>query len=267
MVTAGATSTEQAEDTRSSSIVLDDVSASYRVRIDSTDIVEDLRRLLGRAPSHHRLIPALRNVSFAIPKGAVLAVIGRNGAGKSTLCRVISGVLPPDAGIVHIRGRMNMLTPGIGFSEALTGRENITMGGLASGMSPERVRMLFDTIAEFAQLEDYLDLPIRSYSTGMRMRLASSIAVFLDPEILLIDEALTGGDGAFTDHIAERTAQLVGEGRTVVLVTHGLSTARTMATHALWLHQGQVAAFGDPDEVVGQYMRYSRLEEHRVYDQ
>ena len=182
----------------------------------------------------------------------MLAVIGRNGAGKSTLCRVISGVLPPETGRVVVRGQLNLLTPGIGFSEALTGRENINLGGLASGMSPARLAEITDEIAEFAQLEGYLDLPMRSYSSGMRMRLASSIAVFLDPEILLIDEALTGGDSAFQAHIAERTAKLTGEGRTIVLVTHGLSSVRTMATQALWLHQGRVAELGDPDEVVEQ---------------
>jgi ABC-type polysaccharide/polyol phosphate transport system ATPase subunit len=107
---------------------------------------------------------------------------------------------------------------------------------------------------------------MRSYSGGMRMRLSSSVAVFLDPEVLLIDEALTGGDAAFSQHIAERTAQLTGEGRTIVLVTHGLSSVRTMATEAVWLHQGRVAELGDPDEVVDKYMRYCRIESLRVDD-
>jgi teichoic acid transport system ATP-binding protein len=242
------------------SIEVDGISASYRVRIDSRDIMTDVRRLFRRVDSGGRMIPALRNVSFDVPKGSVLAVIGRNGAGKSTLCRVISGILPPDEGRVMVRGRLNLLSPGIGFSAALTGRENIVLGGLASGLSPERLDEIADEIGEFAQLAGYLDMPMHSYSGGMRMRLASSIAVFLDPEILLIDEALTGGDAGFQEHIAERTAQLTGEGRTIVLVTHGLSSVKTMATQALWLHQGQVAAIGDPDEVVSKYMRYCRLE-------
>jgi ABC-type polysaccharide/polyol phosphate transport system ATPase subunit len=242
------------------SIEVDGISASYRVRIDSKDIMTDIRRLFRRVDSGGRIIPALRNVSFNVPKGSVLAVIGRNGAGKSTLCRVITGILPPDEGRVTVRGRLNLLSPGIGFNATLTGRENIVLGGLASGLSPERLAVVADEIAEFAQLAGYLDMPMHSYSGGMRMRLASSIAVFLDPEILLIDEALTGGDAAFTQHVAERTAQLIGQGRTIVLVTHGLSSVKLMATEALWLHQGQVAELGDPDEVVSKYMRYCRLE-------
>jgi teichoic acid transport system ATP-binding protein len=246
---------------RDLSIDVQKVSASYRVRIDSADLVSDVRRLvLRQGVASDRLIPALRDVSFSVPRGTVLAVIGRNGAGKSTLCRVISGVLPPESGRVVVRGRLNLLTPGLGFSPALTGRENITLGGLASGLSPERLAELADEIGEFAQLDEYLDLPMHSYSGGMRMRLASSIAVFLDPEILLIDEALTGGDAAFSEHIAEKTAQLIGQGRTIVLVTHGLSSVKLMATEALWLHQGKVAEFGDPDEVVSKYMRYCRIE-------
>ncbi len=242
------------------SIEVEDVSASYTIRLDSKDIRGDLRRLFRRDDSGGRLIPALRDVSFQVRRGSVLAIIGRNGAGKSTLCRVISGVLPPEKGRVVVRGQLNLLTPGIGFSDALTGRENIKLGGLASGMAPERLAEITDEIGEFAQLAEYLDLPMHTYSGGMRMRLASSIAVFLDPEILLIDEALTGGDAAFGQHIAERTEQLTGEGRTIVLVTHGLSSVQTIATECLWLHQGRVAAFGDPEEVLGKYMRYCRIE-------
>jgi teichoic acid transport system ATP-binding protein len=243
-----------------SSLEVDRISASYRVRLDSKDMMTDIRRLFRRADSGGRIIPALRDVSFDVPRGSVLAVIGRNGAGKSTLCRVIMGILPPDEGRVTVRGRLNLLSPGIGFSPALTGRENIVLGGLASGLSPDRLADVADEIAEFAQLAGYLDMPMHSYSAGMRMRLASSVAVFLDPEILIIDEALTGGDAAFTQHIAERTAKLIGQGRTIVLVTHGLSSVKLMATQALWLHQGRVAELGDPDEVVSKYMRYCRLE-------
>jgi ABC-type polysaccharide/polyol phosphate transport system ATPase subunit len=251
---------EQPSNRELPSVEVDGVSASYRVQLDTDSIMTDIRRLFRRADSGNRIIPALRNVSFTVRKGSVLAVIGRNGAGKSTLCRVINGILPPDEGRVTVRGRLNLLSPGVGFSDALTGRENIKLGGMAAGLSSTRLAEIADEIADFAQLGGYLDMPIRSYSAGMRTRLASSIAVFLDPEVLLIDEALTGGDAAFQHHIAEKTAQLTGRGRTIVLVTHGLSSVRAMATDALWLHQGQVAELGDPDEVVSKYMRYCRLE-------
>jgi ABC-type polysaccharide/polyol phosphate transport system ATPase subunit len=248
------------------SIEVENVSASYRFRIDAGNMATDLQRLFRRVDSGDRLIPALRDVSFTVPRGSVLAVIGRNGAGKSTLCRVLMGILPPESGRVVVRGRLNLLAPGLGFSDALTGRENITLGGLASGIGPERLATITDEIAEFAQLEDYVDLPMRSYSSGMRMRLASSVAVFLDPEVLLIDEALTGGDAAFSEHIAEKTAQLTGEGRTIVLVTHGISGVKMMATEVLWLHQGRVAAFGDPGDVIDRYMKYCRLESLGIDD-
>src|SRR6516162_1568592 len=172
-MSAVAYSPGQETDEVPSSIEVDNVSASYRIRIDATNLYDDFKRIVTRREAAGRLVPALREVTFSVPSGSVLAVVGRNGAGKSTLCRVVSGVLPPEAGRVVVRGRLNMLAPGLGFSEALTGRENITLGGLASGISPERLEILADEIAEFAQLGDYLDLPMRAYSAGMRMRLAS----------------------------------------------------------------------------------------------
>jgi ABC-2 type transport system ATP-binding protein/teichoic acid transport system ATP-binding protein len=230
------------------------------VRLDAPDFRTDLRNLLSRRRNNVRIVPALRDVSFTVPRGSVTAVIGRNGAGKSTLLRVLCGILVPEAGRVVARGRMTLLKPGLGMNDALTGRENIRLGGLAMGMPENQLAELTDVIAQFAQLDEYIDFPLRAYSSGMRMRLAVAVAAHLDPEILLIDEALTGGDAAFQAHVAQRIADLCGQGRTIVLVTHGLSSVRTMATEALWLHQGQVAALGDPDDVVTRYMRYCRLE-------
>lgn len=236
------------------------LSASYHIHLDNKRLIEDVRDLVLRRKNRSRLVPALRDVSFDVKRGTVLAVIGRNGAGKSTLLRAISGILTPEKGRIVVRGRTTLLAPGLGMTDALTGRENILLGGLAAGLTKERLELLTDEIAEFAQLGEYIDYPLRTYSMGMRMRVAAAVAAYLDPEILLIDEALTGGDAAFQAHIADKMAQLTGEGRTMLLVTHGLSSVKSMATEAMWMHAGQIAAFGDPDEVVSKYMRYCRLE-------
>jgi ABC-type polysaccharide/polyol phosphate transport system ATPase subunit len=248
------------ESTTAPAIEVDNMSASYRVHLD-TSWRAGLLDLFSRARASDRLVPALRDVTFTVPKGTVLGVIGRNGAGKSTLLRTIAGILAPDAGQVTVRGRISaLLSVGIGFSESMTGRENITLGGLAVGLSEERLAELTEAIGEFAQLGEYLDFPVRTYSSGMRARLGFAVAAHLDPEVLLIDEALTGGDVKFKEQVAEKMWELCGGGRTIVLVSHGLSAVRAMASTAMWLHQGRVVELGDPDDVVAKYMRYCRIE-------
>ena len=142
----------------------------------------------------------------------------------------------------------------------LTGRENIKLGGLAVGLSERRLNDLTDEIAEFAQLGEYVDLPVSTYSSGMRARLGFAVTAHLDPEVLLIDEALAGGDSKFQQAVGEKMAEICGNGRTIVLVSHGLKAIQEMATSALWLHQGKVVEHGDPDDVVNSYMRFCRIE-------
>jgi ABC-type polysaccharide/polyol phosphate transport system ATPase subunit len=206
-------------------------------------------------------VPALQGVTFDVPHGTVLGVIGRNGAGKSTLLRTIAGILSPTEGQITVRGRISaLLSVGVGMSDSLTGRENIRLGGLAVGIPEARLNELADDIAEFAQLGEYVDFPVRTYSSGMRSRLGFSVAAHLDPEILLIDEALTGGDAKFKEKTADKMFDLCGDGRTIVLVSHGLSLVRVIATKVAWMHQGKIVEYGDPDDVIASYMRYSRLE-------
>lgn len=247
-------------------VEVEDLSISYRLRIDNKSTWEDVRQLVSRRGPRERLVPALRNVSFTVPRGRTLAVIGRNGAGKSTLLRALAGVLAPEEGRIVVRGRSSLLAVGLGMNAKLTGRENIKLGGLAVGLSHERLEEITDEIADFAQLDEYIDYPMTAYSTGMKSRLGFAVSVFLDPEILLIDEALGGGDAAFSEHASEKMAELMGQGRTIILVTHGLSSVRSMATDALWLHQGNVVEAGEPEDVVAAYMRYSRLESLEVPD-
>jgi len=206
-------------------------------------------------------LPVLRDLSFDVPRGSVLGVIGRNGAGKSTLLRCIAGILPPEEGRVKVRGRISsLLSIGVGMNPALTGRENIRLGGLAIGLTDDVLRDITGDIAAFAQLGEYVDFPVGTYSTGMRARLAFAVVAFLDPEILLIDEALSGGDSKFQEKVGHKMAEICSSGRTIVLVSHGLAALRSMATSALWMHQGQVVEHGDPDEVVESYMRFARIQ-------
>ena len=241
-------------------IEVEDLSVSYRIRLDSDSMLADVRSLLGRGERRERIVPALRGVSFTVTPGSITAIVGRNGAGKTTLLRALSGVLMPETGRIVVRGQMNLLAPGVGFSVSMSGRENIRLGGLANGMTPERLDELTDEIAEFAELDEYIEYPIKTYSSGMKSRLAFAVAAHLDPEILLIDEALSAGDAAFAAKAGEKMAELCGHGRTIVLVTHSLKNVRDMATDAVWLHQGSVVSEGEPDDVVARYMRYCRLE-------
>jgi teichoic acid transport system ATP-binding protein len=243
-------------------IEVDDVSASYHVRVGRAAGWFGLRGLLRSDGSGRREVPALRDVSFAVPKGTVLGVIGRNGAGKSTLLRTLAGILAPDRGRITVRGHVSpLLSVGLGMQGDLTGQENIRLGALAFGHDPRDLPELEASIADFAQLGEYAAYPFRTYSAGMKARLGFAVAAHLDPDILLIDEALAGGDTKFKEKVEEKMFDMCSDGRTIVVVTHGLTLVRAIATSALWLHQGKVADFGDPDEVVAAYMRYCRIED------
>jgi ABC-type polysaccharide/polyol phosphate transport system ATPase subunit len=243
-------------------IDVDGVSASYFLRVGRAAGLWGLRGLFQSDGAGRREVRALRDVTFSVPRGTVLGVIGRNGAGKSTLLRTLSGILAPTHGRIVVRGRISpLLSVGLGMQGDLTGRENIRLGALAFGHQPTELPHLEASIAEFAQLGEYVDYPFRTYSAGMRSRLGFAVAAHLDPEILLIDEALTGGDSKFKEKVEEKMFELCSGGRTIVVVTHGLTLVREIATRALWLHQGQVVELGDPDDVVASYLRYCRIQE------
>jgi teichoic acid transport system ATP-binding protein len=241
------------------------VSASYRVRMEARASRLSWRSgassLLGLGGST-RLVPALRDVSVDVPKGEVVGVVGRNGAGKSTLLRAMAGIIPPTEGRIVVRGQVSaLLSPAFGFDRDLTGRANIELGALAMGFSDARIDDVSDSIADFAQLGEYIDLPMRGYSSGMSSRLGFAVAVHLDPEILLIDEALAGGDSKFKERVARKMAELCGGGRTIVMVSHGLKQLQNVSTRCLWLHQGKVVDYGDPETVVKEYMHFCRLQD------
>ena len=202
---------------------------------------------------------ALRHVSFAVERGETVGIIGRNGSGKSTLLRVIAGIYPPDEGKVSVGGEVSTLfSLGTGFNAELSGRDNIYLNGIMMGLTKEQIDEISDSIIEFAELGDFLDMPVRTYSSGMRLRLGFAIAIHCDKDIVLIDEIMGAGDAAFRQKAEAEMKRIMGE-RTVILVSHAMGTIEKFATRVIWLNRGVVAAMGEPKEVIKQYLAESKV--------
>jgi len=207
----------------------------------------------------------LRDVSFRIAPGRMVGVIGRNGAGKSTLLRLIGGVGLPDEGSVKVQGRIGaLLNLGAGFHPDLTGRENLFINGVIGGLTRREVVSQIDSIIAFSELEDYIDSPLRVYSTGMQMRPAFSIAIHAQPDILLIDEVLAVGDLSFQRKCIDRISQLKSKGCAIVLVSHETALVQELCEEALWLCAGKLAAHGPAEIVVGKYIAETDAEAERI---
>ncbi len=198
---------------------------------------------------------AVRGVSFEAHQGQMIGMIGRNGAGKSTLLRLIGGVGSPDEGSVNVTGRIGaLLDLGIGFHPDLTGRENVFVAGVIAGLTRREVAQRLEAIVDFAELEEAIDSPLRTYSSGMTLRLAFSVAVHTDPDVLLIDEVLAVGDVSFQQKCLQKIANFKSQGGTVLLVSHDIELVRRLCNEVLWLDAGKVVAQGSPEVVVGQYV-------------
>jgi lipopolysaccharide transport system ATP-binding protein/teichoic acid transport system ATP-binding protein len=233
------------------------VSVTYRTSVERAPTLRSTLLRLGRRERVVHEIEAVRNVSFDVPHGTVLGIVGSNGAGKSTLVRTIAGILPPTTGRVEVHGRVStLLALGVGFNRGLTGRENVILGGLAAGLSRDRLEAKYEDIAAFAELEEFMELPMRTYSSGMYGRLAFSVAVNMEPDILLIDEALSVGDARFKKKSLKKMKELCAEDRTVVLVSHALATIRELADEVIWMHKGAMKLYGEPGEVVDAYSEF-----------
>lgn len=202
---------------------------------------------------------SLDNVSFEVKKGEVLGIIGRNGAGKSTLLKVISGIYTPTSGSIIKKGVIApMLELGAGFDYDLSGRENIYLNGAVLGYSKEYLASKYDEIVEFSELHDFIDVPIRNYSSGMLMRLAFSIATVVNPDILIVDEILAVGDENFQKKSRARMMELMKSGATVLFVSHSLDQIQELCNHVIWLEKGKVKMDGDARSVCGVYSDYMR---------
>lgn len=197
---------------------------------------------------------ALRDVSFEVPRGQTLGLIGRNGSGKSTLLKTLARIYQPDEGRVVLNGRVSsMLEVGSGFHPELSGRENIFLNGSILGLTRKQVTARFDEIVDFSGVEAYIDQPVKNYSSGMYVRLGFAVAVHTEPDILMVDEILSVGDGAFRKKSRQKFLEFTGQGRTVILVSHSLSQIRSMCQQTAWLHDGRLRALGPTDQVVEAY--------------
>jgi ABC-type polysaccharide/polyol phosphate transport system ATPase subunit len=198
---------------------------------------------------------ALRGVSFQVPAGCTYGIIGRNGSGKSTMLKCVAGITRPTTGSVTVKGRISALIElGAGFHPEISGRENVFINGIMLGLSRKEIARRFDEIVEFAELEEFIDAPVKTYSSGMYMRLGFAVAIHVDPEVLLVDEVLAVGDEGFTHKCLDKFGDFRRRGKTVLLVTHSLALVERCCDEALWIDAGVDRAHGDPRRVVGAYI-------------
>lgn len=234
------------------SLHVDDVHVTYRVYEDQRPTLR--RRVVnGFRPRQSRAVQAVQGVSFDLHTGDALGVIGHNGSGKSTLLRTLAGLLPPTAGAVYARSTPVLLGVQAALQQELSGHRNILLGATALGMTKREVEERTDEIVAFAGLEDFIDLPLRAYSSGMVARLNFAIATSVAPEILLIDEALAVGDAEFQNRSRQRLEQMLEHAGTVVLVSHSMSSIRSLCHQALWMERGVVRELGPVAEVIDRY--------------
>jgi lipopolysaccharide transport system ATP-binding protein len=243
-------------------ISVKNVTKTYRLYNTHADRVKEAFHPLRK--KYHRPFNALEDVSFDIKRGEPIGIIGRNGSGKSTLLQIICGILQPTLGNVEVDGRVSaLLELGAGFNPEFTGRENVYINGAILGLKRGDIDARFDDIARFADIGDFIDQPVKTYSSGMYVRLAFAVAINVDPDILVVDEALAVGDIYFQHKCMHRMSELLKGGTTVVFVTHDMTAVKSLCTEAILLHDGSIAKRGRAEEVVDGYYRQMILEEQR----
>jgi ABC-type polysaccharide/polyol phosphate transport system ATPase subunit len=243
-------------------VSVQDVSVTYRTTFERIPTFKSAIVRFGRGQRIVRDVEAVKHVSFDVMQGTVLGVVGANGAGKSTLVRTIAGILPPTKGRIEVHGRVStLLSLGVGFNAALSGKENVVLGGLAAGMSREEIADRYQDIADFAEIGDFMEMPMRTYSSGMFSRLAFSVAVHMEPDILLVDEALSAGDAEFRQKANAKMQQLLSQARTMFLVSHSLGSIKEMCNDSIWMDHGRMLKRGHPDDVVHAYTEHVHVKQ------
>ncbi|WP_243694866.1 ABC transporter ATP-binding protein [Labedella populi] len=233
-------------------VVVDDVSKKFRLYKEKNDSLKTA--LMRGRRSVHEDFWALRDVSFEVPEGSTFGLVGRNGSGKSTLLKCLAKILYPNSGSITSKGKVaSLLEVGSGFHPELSGRENVYLNGSILGMSRKDVARKFDEIVEFSGVRKFIDQPVKNYSSGMYVRLGFSVAINVDPDVLVVDEILAVGDAAFQAKCKEKFAEFRRAGKTVILVTHSMGNIRDMCDHAAWLDNGTLRQVGDAQSVMSAY--------------
>lgn len=236
------------------------LSITYRTTFERVPTFKNAIVRAGRGERALIEVNAVNDVSFDVPNGTALGIIGSNGAGKSTIMRALAGILPPTRGRIETWGRAStLLALGVGFNSNLSGRENVILGGLASGLSRREVEERADEVADWAELGDYIDAPMRTYSSGMFSRLAFSVAVHMKPDILMVDEALSAGDAAFREKAQAKMDELRSSARALFLVSHSLGSIKQMCSDCIWMHKGRIMMHASPAECVDAYTQYVKV--------
>jgi ABC-type polysaccharide/polyol phosphate transport system ATPase subunit len=214
-----------------------------------------LQRSILRDLQPSETFPALTDVTFTVPKGSTYGVIGRNGSGKSTALKLVAGITKPTSGTVRVDGRISALIElGAGFHPEISGRENVFINGIMLGLTKRQIQERFDDIVDFAELREFIDAPVKTYSSGMYLRLGFAVAIHVNPDVLLVDEVLAVGDEGFTHKCLDKFAEFRRRGKTILLVTHSLNLVERFCDEALWLDEGRAMSHGDPLRVVGAYL-------------
>jgi len=224
-----------------------------------------LQRSILRDLQPSETFPALTDVSFSVPKGATYGVMGRNGSGKSTALKLVAGITKPTSGTVRVAGRISALIElGAGFHPEISGRENVFINGIMLGLTKREIQQRFDEIVDFAELREFIDAPVKTYSSGMYMRLGFAVAINVNPDVLLVDEVLAVGDESFTHKCLDKFAEFKRSNKTILLVTHSLNLIERFCDEALWLDSGRAMTHGDPKRVVGAYLTKVEEGEERL---
>lgn len=235
-------------------IEVKDLVISYQ-NLKKTSIKKTLLHLKRQKPDR---FVAVKGISFYVREGEILGIIGKNGSGKSTTLNALAGIFSPDSGSIDLNGHsISLLSIGVGFIREMTGRENITLSGMLLGFTEEQVKAKEQEIIDFAEIGEFIDMPVRTYSSGMYSKLAFSITAILETDIMLIDEVLSVGDQKFKKKSYEKMKSMISnKDRTVVIVSHSIETLKQFCDTVMWMHEGQIKRIGDPNEVLDEYVAF-----------